>query len=176
MHDRLRAPERERDLNDKERLLLDGWTANYPELGAAYRLKETSTASTKDQVARSRPLLPTRWRSKAVVPEVRDAYSDQIRAFTNWQPWIINYFEHPVTERIHGEPEQLDTRHEPPDRGCFDAQEPRSSSRKVPTRRCWPNRSSSVGAKPYRTWLWRKDWPGTVCRLKVEHGASRWKC
>jgi hypothetical protein len=31
---------RERDLNDKEALLLDGWTKNYPELRAAYRLKE----------------------------------------------------------------------------------------------------------------------------------------
>lgn len=35
--------------------------------------------------------------SKAVVPEVRDAFSDLIRAFTNWQPFILNYFEHPVT-------------------------------------------------------------------------------
>ncbi|MFX8262299.1 transposase, partial [Acinetobacter baumannii] len=34
---------------------------------------------------------------KAVVPEVRDAFSDLIRAFTNWQPFILNYFEHPVT-------------------------------------------------------------------------------
>jgi hypothetical protein len=32
-----------------------------------------------------------------VVPEVRDAFGDLIRAFTNWQPWITNYFEHPVT-------------------------------------------------------------------------------
>ena len=31
---------RERDLNDLERLLLDGWTANYPDLGVAYRLQE----------------------------------------------------------------------------------------------------------------------------------------
>ncbi|WP_215894035.1 transposase [Acidithiobacillus ferrivorans] len=35
--------------------------------------------------------------SKAVLPEVRDAYSDLIRAFTNWQPFILNSFEHPVT-------------------------------------------------------------------------------
>ena len=31
------------------------------------------------------------------MPEVRDAFGDLIRAFTNWQPWILNYFEHPVT-------------------------------------------------------------------------------
>lgn len=40
MHDRFVLLKRERDLNDRERLLLDGWTKNYPELGAAYRLKE----------------------------------------------------------------------------------------------------------------------------------------
>ena len=40
MHDRFVLLKRERDLNDQERLLLDGWTKNYPELGEAYRLKE----------------------------------------------------------------------------------------------------------------------------------------
>lgn len=40
MHDRFVLLKRERDLNDRERLLLDGWTKSYPELGAAYRLKE----------------------------------------------------------------------------------------------------------------------------------------
>ena len=40
MHDRFVLLKRKRDLNDKEALLLDGWTKNYPELGAAYTLKE----------------------------------------------------------------------------------------------------------------------------------------
>lgn len=31
------------------------------------------------------------------MPEVRDAFGDLIRAWTNWQPFILNYFEHPVT-------------------------------------------------------------------------------
>ena len=35
--------------------------------------------------------------NRAVVPQVRDAYADLIRAWSNWQPWIINHFEHPVT-------------------------------------------------------------------------------
>lgn len=34
IHDRFVLLKRERDLNDKERLLLDGWTKNYPELAA----------------------------------------------------------------------------------------------------------------------------------------------
>ena len=97
MHDRFVLLKRERDLNDRERLLLDGWAKNYPELGAAYRLKEGFYSiyeeATSPQVALS---AYEAW-NKAVLPEVRDAYSDLIRAFTNWQPWIINYFEHPVT-------------------------------------------------------------------------------
>ncbi|MFN9391025.1 MAG: transposase [Betaproteobacteria bacterium] len=32
-----------------------------------------------------------------MVPEVRDAFGHLIRAFTNWQPFILNCFEHPVT-------------------------------------------------------------------------------
>ncbi len=35
MHDRFVLLKRERDLNDKEALLLNGWTKNYPELGAS---------------------------------------------------------------------------------------------------------------------------------------------
>lgn len=39
-HDSFVLLKRERDLNDKEALLLDGWTKSRPELGAAYRVKE----------------------------------------------------------------------------------------------------------------------------------------
>ena len=31
------------------------------------------------------------------MPEVRDAFHDLIRALTNWQPFILNDFERPVT-------------------------------------------------------------------------------
>lgn len=40
MHNRFALLKREIGLNDRERLLLEGWTQNYPELGAAYRFKE----------------------------------------------------------------------------------------------------------------------------------------
>ena len=35
--------------------------------------------------------------SKSVPPEIRPHFEDLIRAFTNWQPWILNYFDHKVT-------------------------------------------------------------------------------
>lgn len=97
MHDRFVLLKRERDLNDRERLLLDGWTANYPELGAAYRLKEGFYGIYEGAGSQQAAIAAYEAWSKAVVPEVRDAYSDLIRAFTNWQPWILNYFDHPVT-------------------------------------------------------------------------------
>ncbi|MFX6023523.1 transposase, partial [Acinetobacter baumannii] len=82
----------ERDLNDQELLLLDGWTKNYPELGAAYRLKEDFCAIYEESANQGAAMAAYEAWSKAVVPEVRDAFSDLIRAFTNWQPFILNYF------------------------------------------------------------------------------------
>ncbi|MDE2353613.1 MAG: ISL3 family transposase, partial [Betaproteobacteria bacterium] len=40
MHDRFVLLKRERELTDKDSLLLSGWVKNYDELGLAYRLKE----------------------------------------------------------------------------------------------------------------------------------------
>jgi transposase len=106
MHDRFVLSKRERDLNDRERLLLDSWTANYPELGAAYRLKEGFYGIYEGSGSPEAAIAAYEAWNKAVVSEVRDAYSDLIRAFTNWQPFILNYLEHPVTnaytERIRG--------------------------------------------------------------------------
>lgn len=96
MHDRFVLLKRERDLNDKERLNLDGWVKNYPDLGAAYRLKEDFygiyEASTPQEALRRYEA----W-NHAVTPDVRDAFADLIRAWTNWQPFILEYFHHPVT-------------------------------------------------------------------------------
>lgn len=96
MHDRFVLLKRECDLNDQERLLMDGWTKNYPELGLAYQLKEgfygVYDASDPMEALRRYEV----W-NKSVAHEVRGAFHDLIRAWTNWQPWILEYFEHPVT-------------------------------------------------------------------------------
>jgi transposase len=96
MHDRFVLLKRERELTDKDRLLLDGWTANYPELAAAYRAKEDffgiyDAKTPADAMARYEA-----W-NKGIPTEVRAEFSDLIRAWTNWQPWIVNYFNHQVT-------------------------------------------------------------------------------
>ena len=96
MHDRFVMLKREQDLNDHEVLLLSGWLKNYPELGLAYRLKEDffkiyDAKTPKQALARF-----AAW-ERAVTHEVRDAFSDLIRAWRNWQPYILNYFDHPAT-------------------------------------------------------------------------------
>lgn len=96
MHDRFVLLKRESELRDKEVLLLSGWLNNYPELGLAYRLKEDffkiyDAESRYDALAKF-----SEW-DKSVTHEVRDAFADLIRAWHNWQPYILNYFDHPVT-------------------------------------------------------------------------------
>lgn len=97
MHDRSVLLKRERDLNDKEVELLDGWTKDHPELGVAYRLKEGLYAVYEGSGSPQAALAAYEAWNKGVVSEVRDAFHDLIQAFTNWQPFILNYFEHPVT-------------------------------------------------------------------------------
>lgn len=96
MHDRFVMLKREHDLNDREALKLSGWLNNYPELRLAYRLKEDffkiyDARTPKEALARY-----AAW-DRAVTPEVRDAFSDLIRAWRNWQPYILAYFDHPIT-------------------------------------------------------------------------------
>ncbi len=96
MHDRFILLKRESELNDKEVSIVAGWLNNYPELGLAYRLKEDFFNIYKVN-SRSEALLRlTDW-EKSITPNVRDAFSDLIKAWRNWQPYILNYFEHPVT-------------------------------------------------------------------------------
>lgn len=74
MHERCVLLKRARNLNDQGRLLLDGWTKNYPELSAAYRLKEGFYGIYEGQVARRPPSRPTRrgtwpWCPKCGMPD-----------------------------------------------------------------------------------------------------------
>ena len=96
MHDRLVLLKRTAELTDQEALLLDGWCKNYPLLGEAYRLKEAffgiyDAESVDDAKRRYRD-----WHM-SVTPALHPYFADVIRAWTNWQPFILAYFDHPVT-------------------------------------------------------------------------------
>jgi transposase len=97
MHDRFVLLKRKNDLTDKEAFNLDGWTKNYPVLGEAYKLKESFYAVYEASTSKEDALARYEAWSKSVSPEIRPHFSDLIRAFTNWQPWILNYFDHKVT-------------------------------------------------------------------------------
>lgn len=97
MHDRFVLLKRERDLNDRERLLLDGWTVNYPDLGAAYRLKEEFYGIYETAVGSAQALNQYEAWYQAITPETYRAFSDLIRAWSNWKPYILNYFDQPIT-------------------------------------------------------------------------------
>ncbi len=97
MHDRFVLLKRERDLTQQDRLKLSGWVLNYPTLGEAYRLKEGfygiyEQAKSPDEALQ----LLAAWHSQ-ITDELRPYFADLVRAVTNWQPFILNYFEHPVT-------------------------------------------------------------------------------
>lgn len=96
MHDRFVLLKRERDLNDRERLLLSGWTKNYPEIGEAYRLKEDFFAIYDAKSPDEAQGLYLRWKA-GIAPEMADAYANLTRAWENWHPYILGYFDHPVT-------------------------------------------------------------------------------
>lgn len=96
MHDRFVLLKRERDLNDKERLNLDGWTKNYPELGEAYRLKEQFFGIYDAESPDEAQAKFIQWQ-KSIPSEIADAFADIERALGNWTMPILNYFNHPVT-------------------------------------------------------------------------------
>lgn len=96
MHDRYVLLKRERQLTDEDSLKLSGWIKNYAELGLAYRLKEDFfkiyDCSSPDEAQG----MYLEWKAR-ITPEVEDAFHDLVRAWDNWRPWILGYFDHPIT-------------------------------------------------------------------------------
>jgi transposase len=97
MHDRFTLLRREHDLNEEQRFLIDGWTKNYPTLGLAYRLKEDFYGIYEKSSSREEAMRRYESWARSVTPEIRGAFGDLIRAWQNWTPYILNYFEHPIT-------------------------------------------------------------------------------
>lgn len=96
MHDRWVLLKRESELTDQEALLLSGWIKNYVMLGQAYRLKEDFfgiyDAKSPDE-AQARYI---EWK-RSIPAEIAPAFADLVRAWDNWTPFILGYFDHPIT-------------------------------------------------------------------------------
>lgn len=99
MHDRYALLKRESELTDKEALLLPGWANNFPTLALAYQLKENFFKIYEAKTRNDALALFANWEI-SVTHEVRDAFSDLIRDWRNWQPYILNYFDYPVNQPI----------------------------------------------------------------------------
>jgi transposase len=87
---------REKDLDDRERLVLDGWLRSIPELAKAWRLKEDFYGiydATTKEAARQRY---TEW-AASVPPECQSAFQPILTAWKNWEPYILTYFDQQVT-------------------------------------------------------------------------------
>ncbi len=95
-NDRFLLRKRNRDLKPEQRLILETWTKNYPQLGSAYELKESfyeiyDSGSVTEAKSRYK-----QW--KATIPEgMQGAFFPLISAVKNWETEIFAYFHHHVT-------------------------------------------------------------------------------
>ena len=96
VNDRWLMLKRSHDLTEHDQMMLSGWLRNYPELAAAYEVKEAAYRiydATSSQEAQEKY---AEW--KAGVPQnMRGAFGDFQRAWDNWMPEITAYFDHRVT-------------------------------------------------------------------------------
>lgn len=97
VHDRFILSRRKRELDPYELLTLDGWLDRFPELAAAYKLKEDffdiwdTAGSSLEARERYRE-----W--KAEIPgAVAWAFEDLTTTIQNWRAEIFAYFDHRVT-------------------------------------------------------------------------------
>ena len=95
-NDRFILLKRRYELSDQEEFIMSGWLENYPQLALAYIAKEAfyEIYDAENMIDANRRYQA--WR-EMIKPEIHSAYSDLIRAFENWHPYILNYFKHPVT-------------------------------------------------------------------------------
>lgn len=95
---------RTKNLNDKQRLNLDMWLDNEPDIALAYRLKEgffDIYDMPKEQAVEAYDAFP-----KAVPASMKTEFHELTRAMKNWRKEILAYFDHPIsngyTEALNG--------------------------------------------------------------------------
>lgn len=87
---------RNHDLTDIEHFKLSGWLRNYPQVAAAYSAKESFYSVYDAKSPNEAKRLFRAW-AQTVDPSVGPMFSELVRAWVNWEDYIINYFTHPVT-------------------------------------------------------------------------------
>lgn len=94
--DRFFLRKRNKDLKPEQRLILETWTKNYPELGTAYNLKE---GFYEIWDSKSIPEAKERYKNwKAAIPKnMEGVFFPVVSAMKNWEHEIFNYFRYPFT-------------------------------------------------------------------------------
>ena len=96
MRERYVLLKRRHALNQEDAFKLDGWSKNYPMLGAAYDAKEAFYSiwdlDSKIDAQHAYEI----WKN-GLPEEIKPGYSDLIRAVDNWHQHIFTYWDHPVT-------------------------------------------------------------------------------
>lgn len=84
------------DLNEMQRMDLDGWLKNVPALHAAYLAKEQfyNIWDSPDKAAAKAAL--HHW-VKTLPPELTGAFKPLLTALGNWEPEILAYWDHRIT-------------------------------------------------------------------------------
>lgn len=97
MRDRYVLLTRRKDLNDfDDQIKLQVWTDMFPLLGQAYELKEQFFDIYEAKTVDEAYILYQEWLSN-VPKELMTYFEDLIKAMTNWEEEIFNYFTSPIT-------------------------------------------------------------------------------
>jgi transposase len=97
MHDRFILLKRERDLDEKERLIMESWFSAFPRLGAVHTCKEAfyhiyEATTQEDAISRYFD-----WIEIVKQRGVFDAFLDLLFTIENWGEFIFAYFREPYT-------------------------------------------------------------------------------
>ena len=100
VRDRYRMLRRGKDLEARDRMLIQTWFAHFPLLGEAYRLKEAfydlydmdiDPQEAKERIEAWRASVPAHLR------RTKKDFLPLVNATKNWEPEILNYFSHKAT-------------------------------------------------------------------------------
>jgi transposase len=100
MHDRFVLLRRARDLDDKQRAVLAGWSQAFPLLATAYALKEAFYAIWDVPTKPAAIAAYDAWEKSVAGRELITAYRPLLTAMHNWREPIFAYWDHRATNAL----------------------------------------------------------------------------
>lgn len=99
MRERSMLLKRQRDLDARQAIALDGWLGNLPQLAEAHAIKEAFVAvwDARNRADAYRQYGEWLQQVAAASRPIQDAFKPLATSLTNWNTEIFNYFDYPVT-------------------------------------------------------------------------------